>query len=65
LTPDALQEELDTGRVRSAYLIAGSEALLRDAAIAALKQGAAGGPWHPHLTAIETPENPHFRRHLR
>jgi DNA polymerase-3 subunit delta len=38
LTPDALQEELDTGRVRSAYLIAGSEALLRDAAIAALKR---------------------------
>ncbi|NNE11455.1 MAG: formaldehyde-activating enzyme [Ilumatobacter sp.] len=34
----------------------------RDATIAALKQGAAGGPWHPNLTAVETPENPRFRR---
>jgi 5,6,7,8-tetrahydromethanopterin hydro-lyase len=34
----------------------------RDATMAALKQGAAGGPWHPYLTAVETPENPHFRR---
>ncbi len=31
----------------------------------ALKQGAAGGPWHPHLTAVTTPENPHFRRRDR
>ncbi len=37
----------------------------RDAAIAALKQGAAGGPWHPYLTAVETPENPHFRQRRR
>ena len=34
----------------------------RDAAIAALKLGAAGGPWHGHLTEIETPENSNFRR---
>ena len=30
----------------------------------ALKLGAAGGPWHGHLTEIETPENPNFRRGL-
>lgn len=34
----------------------------RDAAIVALKQGAAGGPWHANLTAVETPENQYFRR---
>jgi hypothetical protein len=34
----------------------------RDASMSALKQGAAGGPWHPNLVAVETPENPHFRR---
>lgn len=34
----------------------------RDAAIAALKLGAAGGPWHGHLTEVEAPENPNFRR---
>jgi 5,6,7,8-tetrahydromethanopterin hydro-lyase len=34
----------------------------RDAAMSALKVGAAGGPWHGHLTEIETPENPNFRR---
>jgi 5,6,7,8-tetrahydromethanopterin hydro-lyase len=34
----------------------------RDAAMAALKLGAAGGPWHGHLTEIDTPENPNFRR---
>jgi 5,6,7,8-tetrahydromethanopterin hydro-lyase len=32
-----------------------------DAAVAALKMGAAGGPWHGHLTEIELPENPFFR----
>ncbi len=37
----------------------------RDATMAALKQGAAGGPWHPNLVAVETPENPHFRRYSR
>lgn len=37
----------------------------RDAAMASLKQGAAGGPWHPYLTAVETPENEYFRRHSR
>jgi 5,6,7,8-tetrahydromethanopterin hydro-lyase len=33
----------------------------RDAMITALKLGAGGGPWHGHLTEIETPENPNFR----
>lgn len=33
-----------------------------DATVKALQQGAAGGPWHPNLTAVETPENDHFRR---
>jgi len=37
LTPEALQQELDAGRVRSAYLVAGGEALLRDESIAALR----------------------------
>jgi len=32
----------------------------RDATVKSLKQGAAGGPWHPNLTAVETPENDHF-----
>jgi 5,6,7,8-tetrahydromethanopterin hydro-lyase len=34
----------------------------REATIAALKLGAAGGPWHRHLDEIEVPENPYFRR---
>jgi hypothetical protein len=34
----------------------------RDATITALKLGAGGGPWHGHLTEVETPENPNFRR---
>lgn len=34
----------------------------RDASMLALKQGAAGGPWHPNLVAVDMPENPHFRR---
>jgi 5,6,7,8-tetrahydromethanopterin hydro-lyase len=34
----------------------------RDAALAALKLGAAAGPWHGHLNEIDTPENPNFRR---
>ncbi len=42
MTPDALQEELDAGRVRSAYLVAGDEALLRDLSIAALKRAVLG-----------------------
>lgn len=42
MTPDALQQELDEARVRSAYLIAGAEALLRDESLAALKRGVLG-----------------------
>ena len=34
----------------------------RDACIHSLKLGAAGGPWHPYLTAVEVPENDSFRR---
>ncbi len=34
----------------------------RDATVASLKLGAAGGPWHGHLTEVEMPENPNFRR---
>lgn len=34
----------------------------RDATMSALKQGAAGGPWHPNLVAVQTPENEYFRR---
>lgn len=33
-----------------------------DAAVTALKVGAAGGPWHGHLADVEVPENPNFRR---
>jgi DNA polymerase-3 subunit delta len=42
LTPDALQQELDAGRVRSAYLIAGAEALLRDESVKALRRAVLG-----------------------
>lgn len=34
----------------------------RDATMSALKQGAAGGPWHPNLVAVDTPENQYFRQ---
>ena len=34
----------------------------REATMAALKLGAAAGPWHGNLAAVETPENPDFRR---
>ncbi len=34
----------------------------REATIAALKLGAAAGPWHGNLVAVEVPENPNFRR---
>ena len=34
----------------------------RDACIHSLREGAAGGPWHPNLTAVETPENDNFRQ---
>ncbi len=45
MTPDELADELSGGTLRSAYLLAGSEALLRDDALAALRQAALGdGP---------------------
>ena len=34
----------------------------REATKSALQLGAAAGPWHGNLAAIETPENPDFRR---
>jgi 5,6,7,8-tetrahydromethanopterin hydro-lyase len=34
----------------------------RDATVASLKLGAAGGPWHGHLSDVDTPENENFRR---
>ena len=34
----------------------------REATKAALQLGAAAGPWHGNLAAVETPENPDFRR---
>jgi 5,6,7,8-tetrahydromethanopterin hydro-lyase len=34
----------------------------RDAAIFALKLGAAAGPWHGNLAAVDVPENPNFRQ---
>ena len=37
MTPEALARELATGRLRGAYLVAGSEPLLRDEALAALR----------------------------
>lgn len=33
-----------------------------DATVAALKVGAAGGPWHGHLAEVQVPENDHFPR---
>jgi 5,6,7,8-tetrahydromethanopterin hydro-lyase len=34
----------------------------RDATMASLKMGAAGGPWHGHLADVDVPENEFFRR---
>lgn len=34
----------------------------RESTIAALKLGAAAGPWHGNLASIDVPENPNFRR---
>ena len=38
MTPDSLQQELETGRVRSTYLVAGAEPLLRDESLAAIRR---------------------------
>jgi DNA polymerase-3 subunit delta len=43
VTPAELDQELAAGRVRPAYLIVGSEALLRDEALAALRSAVLGG----------------------
>ncbi len=43
MTPESLSAELAAGRIRGAYLIAGAEPLLRDAALAALREAVLGG----------------------
>ncbi len=40
MTPDALQAELEAGRVRSSYLVVGAEPLLRDDALEAIRMAA-------------------------
>ena len=42
MTPEALLAELEKGRVRTAYLLAGEEALLRDRSLAAIRSKALG-----------------------
>ncbi len=42
MTPDALREELAAGRLRPAYLLAGEEALLREAGLRALREAVLG-----------------------
>jgi DNA polymerase III subunit delta len=42
VTPEALLAELEAGRVRPAYLLAGEEALLRDRGLAAIRDAALG-----------------------
>lgn len=42
MTPDALRKELDAGRVRPAYLLAGEEALFREAGLTALRAAVLG-----------------------
>jgi DNA polymerase-3 subunit delta len=42
MTPDALRQELDQGRLRPAYLLAGEEALFREAGLAALREAVLG-----------------------
>ena len=43
MTPEALRAELETGRLRPAYLLAGAEPLLREDALAALRERALAG----------------------
>ncbi|HSJ95710.1 MAG TPA: hypothetical protein VLC53_01475, partial [Myxococcota bacterium] len=57
MTPDELADELGAGRVRSAYLLAGGEPLLRDDALAALRAAVlAGGPADFDLDRLEGDE---------
>jgi DNA polymerase-3 subunit delta len=54
VTPDALEAEPDAGRIRGAYLVAGSEPLLRDLALAALRRAVLGdAPSDFHFDRIE------------
>jgi DNA polymerase-3 subunit delta len=54
MTPDELTAELGAGRVRPAYLLAGTEPLLRDDALAALRTAIlAGGPADFNLDRLE------------
>lgn len=43
MTPGELRRELASGRLRPAYLVAGEEPLLRDEAVAALREGVLAG----------------------
>lgn len=54
MTPDALGAELEAGRIRPVYLLAGSEALLRDDALAAIRTAAlAGAPEDFNLDRLD------------
>jgi DNA polymerase-3 subunit delta len=54
VTPEGLQTELEAGRIRPAYLLAGSEALLRDDALAAIRAVAlAGAPEDFNLDRLD------------
>ena len=43
MTPDELREELARGEPRPTYLLLGAEALLREEALAALREAVLGG----------------------
>ena len=51
MTPEALRAELAKGRVRRAYLLAGSQALLRDEALSALRAVVLGASREMPVTA--------------
>lgn len=54
MTPDELSAELASGRLRPAYLLAGTEALLRDRALAEIREAAlAGAPADFNLDRLE------------
>jgi DNA polymerase-3 subunit delta len=64
VTPDALAEELRAGKLRPAYLLLGEEALLRDDALAAIRERALDVPTREfnfdRLEAASTPPSALF-----
>ncbi len=59
MTPEELRAELDTGKVRSAYLIAGGEPLYRDDALLALRAAVlASGPSDFNFERLESDAKP-------